>query len=133
MAHLDLRVSPSGSTPIYRQLMEQITNLVASDQLSPGQRLPSVRRLAEQLVINPNTVARAYRQLEAVGTVDTRRGSGVFVSDPGAPLSTRHRQQVLAERVDALLVHARQLGVDDPELMEMIERRRILLATGTER
>lgn len=132
MKHLDLRVSPSEGKPIYRQLVEQLTYLVAAGRLEAGARLPPVRQLAAQLVINPNTVARAYRQLEAAGTVSTRPGAGVFVSDGGSPLSREHKHRVLAERIDLLLSEAHQLGVDDETLYDLIRQRRALLATGTE-
>jgi len=124
MVHLDIRVSPSEGKPIYRQLVEQITYLVASGHLVAGQRLPPVRKLAEQLVINPNTVARAYRHLENVGTVVGRAGSGVFVTDTGSPLSLEHKHRLLADRIDRLLSEARQLGVDHVTLLALLDERR---------
>ena len=131
MMRLDLRISPAEGKPIYRQLVEQISYLVASGRLQAGERLPAVRRLAEQLVINPNTVARAYRQLEAAGAVTARSGSGVFVSDAGSPLSVEHKHRVLAERIDRLLSEACQLDIDDEDLLRLIAQRVELLATGT--
>jgi len=128
MTHLDLRISTSEGKPIYRQLVEQITYLVASGRLEQGQRLPPVRKLAEQLVINPNTVARAYRRLEGAGTVAARPGAGVFVTDTGSPMSLEYRHRLLAERIDLLLSEARQLGVDRTTLLELLEQRRSRLA-----
>ena len=68
--------------------------------------------LAERLVVNPNTVARAYRELESAGVVEKRRTAGTYVSESGSPLARRERMKILAERVDALLAEARQLGID---------------------
>ena len=68
--------------------------------------------LAERLLINPNTVARAYRELEVAGVVDKRGTAGTFVSDAGSPLARRERLRILTERIDALLAEARQLGFD---------------------
>ena len=74
---MQLKISLRDGTPIYLQLINQVKYLVAAERLAPGEALPSVRKLAEQLVINPNTVARAYRELEAAGVLTTRRGAGV--------------------------------------------------------
>ncbi len=79
--------------------------------------------LAEKLVVNPNTVARAYRELESAGVVEKRRTAGTFVSEAGSPLARRERLRILSERVDALLAEARQMGVDTRELIELIARR----------
>ena len=100
---MQIRISQEDGTPVYQQLVTQIRMLVASGRLEEGQQLPPVRRLAEQLTINPNTVARAYRELETAGVVVTRRGSGVFVSDGTSPLSRKERNRLLNERIDALL------------------------------
>lgn len=125
MNHLDVRVGPSDGRPIYRQLVEQVQRLVVTGRLRPGERLPAVRRLAEQLLINPNTVARAYRELEAAGTVASRVGSGVFVREASSsPLSSAEKSRVLGERIDLLLTEARQLGVAHAALLTLIERRR---------
>jgi len=85
--------------------------------------LPAVRKLAEQLLINPNTVARAYRELEAEGVVSARRGAGVFVSAAGSPLSKREKTKRLNERIDGLLAEATQLGFDLDALLRLVEQR----------
>ncbi|HKI18461.1 MAG TPA: GntR family transcriptional regulator, partial [Isosphaeraceae bacterium] len=89
----------------------------------PGEELPPIRVLAERLVVNPNTVARAYRELEAAGVVEKRRTAGTFVSEAGSPLARRERIKILTERVDALLAEARQLGIGVNEVVELIGRR----------
>ena len=85
--------------PIYRQIADQIKFLVASGRLHAGEQLPPVRKLAEQLVVNPNTVARAYRELEVVGLVTARQGSGAFVSGNGSPLAWKEKSKRLTERI----------------------------------
>ena len=118
-----LRISPADPAPIYLQIVNQVKYLVASGRLSPEEQLPPVRRLAEQLVVNPNTVARAYRELEAAGVLTTRRGAGVFVSNGGSPLARREQRRILAERIDALLAEARQMNVAYDELQTLIRKR----------
>jgi GntR family transcriptional regulator len=118
-----IRVSAHDGVPIYLQIVNQVKYLVASKRLSPGDALPSVRKLAEQLVVNPNTVARAYRELEAAGILTTRPGAGVYVSDAGSPLSRGEQMKILTERVDVLLAEAQHLNVDLDALIELIRKR----------
>ena len=120
---MQIHVSQTAGTPYYTQVVQQIKTLVASGRLSTGDQLPPVRKLAEQLLINPNTVARAYRELESAGIVVSKRGSGVFVAESGSPLSQKEKQRILGERIDALLVEASQLGVSVEALGKMLEQR----------
>jgi GntR family transcriptional regulator len=76
-----LRLSPTSGTPLYVQLVERLKHSIATGAIKPGEQLPSVRKMAEDLLINPNTVVRAYRDLESEGIVELRHGSGVFVSE----------------------------------------------------
>lgn len=76
-----LRLNPSSGSPLYLQLVEHIKHSIESGAIKPGEQLPSVRRMAEDIVINPNTVVRAYRELERDGIVVLKHGSGVFVRD----------------------------------------------------
>lgn len=120
---MQLRISDQDGVPIYVQVVRQIKYLVSSGRLPPGEQLPPVRKLAQQLLINPNTVARAYRELETEGFVSSRQGAGVFVADGVSPLARREQQRLLAERIDVLLTEARQMQVDEESLIEMIRRR----------
>ena len=120
---MQIHVSDSSGAPYYQQVVSQIRLLVASGRLEPGEQLPAVRKLAEQLLINPNTVARAYRELEAEGVVSARRGAGVFVSEGGSPLSKREKTKRLSERIDGLLAEATQLGFDLDALLRLVEQR----------
>jgi GntR family transcriptional regulator len=120
---MDIHISPNDGLPIYLQIVNQVKYLVASGRLAPGEELPAIRVLAEQLVVNPNTVARAYRELEFAGVVEKRRTAGTYVSGAGSPLARRERLKILTERVDALLAEARQLGVRTDDVVELIRRR----------
>jgi DNA-binding transcriptional regulator YhcF (GntR family) len=120
---MDIHISANDGLPIYLQIVNQVKYLVASGRLAPGEELPAIRVLAEQLVVNPNTVARAYRELEIAGVVEKRRTAGTYVSGAGSPLARRERLKILTERVDALLAEARQLGVRTDDVVELIRRR----------
>jgi GntR family transcriptional regulator len=79
--------------------------------------------LAHRLLINPSTVARAYRELESAGIVEKRRTAGTYVSDQGSPLARRERVKILAERIDALLAEARQMNIALEDVIKLIEQR----------
>src|ERR1700743_1331769 len=106
---MQIHISTTDGVPIYQQIVNQIKYLVSSGRLTAGEELPPIRALAEKLVINPNTVARAYRELENAGIVEKRRTAGTYVSDQGSPLARRERLKILTQRVDALLAEAGQL------------------------
>lgn len=120
---MDIRISTSDGLPIYLQIVNQVKYLVASGRLEAGEELPSIRALADRLVINPNTVARAYRELEVAGIVTKRRTTGTYVSAAGSPLARRQRIRILAERVDALLAEARNMGLEIDEVIELVHER----------
>src|SRR5271154_4895992 len=101
---MQLHVSTGDGVPIYLQIVNQVKYLVASGRLAPGEEVPPIRVLAEKLLINPNTVARAYRELERTGFVTKRSTAGTFVSDARPPLARGECLAVLHERADALLV-----------------------------
>ncbi|MCP4784208.1 MAG: GntR family transcriptional regulator [Fuerstiella sp.] len=120
---MQIRISQDDGTPIYQQVVSQVKLLVSSGRLDEGEQLPAVRKLAEQLLINPNTVARAYRELESSGVVVSRRGSGVFVSDSGSPLSRREKNRILNDRIDALLAESVQLDFDLENVVTLVRQR----------
>ena len=124
---MDIRVSTNDGKPIYMQIVSQITYLVASGRLEAGAELPAIRVLAEQLLVNPNTVARAYRELETAGVVEKRRTAGTYVSDQRSPLARRERVKILTERIDALLAESRQMDVPFDDLVKLLRERRALL------
>src|SRR5215471_5924045 len=120
---MQIHISPSDGVPIYLQIVQQVKYLVGAGRLAPGEELPPIRVLAEQLLINPNTVARAYRELETAGIVTKRRTAGTYVSDAGSPLARRERVKILAERIDALLAEARQMNIAIEEVVELVRER----------
>jgi GntR family transcriptional regulator len=125
-----IHISPNDGVPIYLQIVTQVKYLVASGRLAAGEELPPIRVLAEQLLVNPNTVARAYRELELAGVVTKRRTAGTYVSDAGSPLARRERLKILTERIDALLAEARQMGVRTEEVVELLHQRDEVLRAG---
>jgi GntR family transcriptional regulator len=120
---LRIHISSNDGVPIYQQIVNQVKYLFASGRLSAGEELPPIRVLAEQLIVNPNTVARAYRELERAGLVEKRRTAGTYVSNTGSPLALSERRKIVTERVDALLAEARQLGIGVDQVVELIVQR----------
>jgi GntR family transcriptional regulator len=120
---MQIRLSPDSGVPIYLQVVNQVKYLVAAGRLAPGEELPPIRTLAEQLVVNPNTIARAYRELERAGVVSMKRTAGTYVSEAGTTLARRQRLKIVAERIDALLAEARQLDVSIDDLIDLLRER----------
>ena len=120
---MEFQVDPTTRVPIYRQLMDQIRLAVARGRLKPGSRLPSVRVLSRELVVNPNTIARVYTELEREGVLNTRPGLGVFVAEPQADLSAAARRQRLAEIIDGFLTDAVHLGFSADEVLSAVAKR----------
>src|SRR5438270_7775696 len=114
------RTNPSSGVPLYLQLMEQVKHAIETGALRPGEQLPGIRPLSEELVINPNTVAKVYRELEHEGIIELRHGSGAFVSQNArAPklAKTLRAARSIAGTVERL--HA--LGRSDDELRRLFE------------
>jgi GntR family transcriptional regulator len=128
---MQLAIDPASGAPIYLQIVNQVKYLVAAGRLSPGEEVLPIRALAEQLVINPNTVARAYLELERAGVVVKRHGSGTFVAHSPPSLSRSRRQKILTERADALLTEARQLGVGFDEVLDLLRTRHGKMQSAT--
>jgi GntR family transcriptional regulator len=120
---VQLHISSADGVPIYLQIVNQVKYLVAAGRLAPGDEMPPIRVLAEQLLVNPNTVARAYRELEGAGLVEKRRTAGTYVSDQGSPLARKERLRILTDRVDALLAEASQMNVPVEDVVKLIEQR----------
>lgn len=120
---MEFRIDPASRLPIYRQLGNQIREGVARGRLRPGVQLPSVRDLSRTLVVNPNTVARVYTELEREGVLHTRQGLGVFVAEPKAELTKLARKQRLEELLDRLLTEAVYLGFAAEEVVAAVAER----------
>jgi GntR family transcriptional regulator len=117
------QIDAASRSPIYRQLAQQIREAVARGRLAPESRLPSVRDLSRQLVINPNTVARVYTELEREGVLNTRPGLGVFVAQPRNDLTKKARKDRLTTLVDQLLTEAVHLGFSAEESLALVSER----------
>jgi GntR family transcriptional regulator len=128
---MQIHITTADGLPIYLQIVNQIKYLVAAGRLTAGAELPPIRVLAEQLVVNPNTVARAYRELELAGIVEKRRTAGTYVSDQGSPLARRERLKILSQKLDALLAEARQMDIPFEEVMKLAERRHSALVSNS--
>ena len=117
--HLDM----ASGVPIYAQLVQQVRYLIAAGRLRPGEEMPPIRVLAERLVINPNTVVRAYRDLEQCGLVVKRSTTGTFVADGAESLAAADALKALAPPTDTLVAVARRHRVEQDELLEIVRRR----------
>lgn len=113
----------SGSQPIYQQIVDQIRFRILSTQLKSGDELPTIRGLAESLKVNPNTIARAYRELEHEGLVEKRRTTGTFVAEVNGTINRTRRKSLLTPEIDKLLVLASHVGAAPDELSELIASR----------
>jgi GntR family transcriptional regulator len=120
---MQINLNAHDGVPIYLQVVNQIKYLVASGRLVDGDELPAIRVLAEQLLVNPNTIARAYRELEAGGVVEKRRTAGTFVSSAGSPLARKERLKILTQRVDQLLAEAQQMNLALDDVIKLIHQR----------
>ncbi|MCK6445481.1 MAG: GntR family transcriptional regulator [Planctomycetes bacterium] len=120
---MNLRIDPASPEPIFEQIVFRVKNAVAQGELGGGDRLPSVRELARDLAINPNTVARAYETLEAAGVIVRRQGAGCFVSERGSGLATSERRRRLDELVDRLVTEGFHLGYGARELRDALSER----------
>ena len=122
-----IRINEQDGVPIYLQIVNQVKFLIASGRLEPNEEMPPIRVLAEQLTVNPNTVARAYRELELAGVVTKKRTAGTYVSDGAPRLSREECLRILTERIDALLAEARQMDIDSQEVLDLISQRKELM------
>lgn len=114
-------VDSTSPTPIYAQLDRSIRAAIATGQLQPGARLPTVRQLAVDLAVNANTVARVYAQLERDGILETRRGVGTFVRESPSPQAARaHRERELRELIRRFVGDSALLGFTLPELITQL-------------
>ncbi len=124
---MQIHISGADGVPIYLQIVNQVKYLVASGRLQAGDELPAIRVLADRLIVNPNTVARAYRELETAGIVEKRRTAGTYVTDQRSPLARRERLRILTERIDALLAEARQMDVSFEDIAKLVDQRHAAL------
>jgi len=127
------RPNPASGVPIYLQLMEQVKHSIETGVLRPGEQLPGMRPLAEQLVINPNTVAKAYRELEHEGVIELRQGAGAFVSANGPARKLTDRMRTAQTIVAGALEKLRERGLTDEEIRRLVEAHLAGLGPGGQR
>ncbi|HVF49012.1 MAG TPA: GntR family transcriptional regulator [Pyrinomonadaceae bacterium] len=120
--------NPSSGVPIYLQLMEQIKHAVETGALAAGEQLPGIRKVAEDLVINPNTVAKAYRELEHEGVIELRQGAGAFVAERARGARGQQQNEARAEQLRGMLPAVRNLlaklealGLTEEEMRRLFE------------
>ena len=118
--HLDLK----SGVPFYRQIIDQVKSAMATGRLEPGNRLPTVRQLAVDLSVNPNTVSRAYTELELTGLVDTHMGSGTFVGQKKVEQDDVERRRILDEICQEFLSRASSHGFILDDILENLEQRK---------
>ena len=124
---MEIQINPTNDVPIYRQIVNQVRYLVAFGSLEPDRPLPSIRTLAVELKVSPNTIVKAYEELAAQGVVQRRRGCGTFVSCDCTRLADGQWRHLIEPRIDALLVEAQQLNVPPEALLELMQRRQAIL------
>lgn len=116
-----LKVDHSSGVPIYRQIMEQIKYSIARGALKGGDQLPAIRQLSLELQVNPNTVVKAYSELEHGQVIETRRGMGTFISDKKIAISKDGKMEIISKLVERLVVEAVQLEFDENDIHQMID------------
>lgn len=118
-----LQINFKSGLPVYLQIVEQVKAAAASGALQPGEALPSIRPVAEELRVNRNTVAKAYAELESLGLIETAPGKGCFLKENHSPLRKEVRRQMLVEEIDQAIVMAHNLQVPGPEFVELVQQR----------
>lgn len=114
-------IESANGLPIYDQIVRQVTFAVAQGAVRPGERIPSVRDLAKQLAVNPNTVARAYRELQGAGVVETVRGMGLEVANGATAACKTQRERLVRERLRGVIVEAERSGLDADRIRSIVE------------
>ncbi len=115
------RLNPGSGVPIYLQIMEQIKHAVENGVLRPGEQLPGIRKLAESMVMNPNTVAKAYRELEHEGIVELRQGAGAFINENLNSKELIDRMQTARPVVDKAVERLLALGLSEEEIKRLVD------------
>jgi GntR family transcriptional regulator len=118
---MDLRISSSSGVPIYQQLMEQIKHAVDTGAIRSGEQLPTIRKIAEELTMNPNTVARAYRELEHERLIEVRHGSGAYVAERSASSAKAAGIRKAGEVLRPAMERGLALGLSEEEFRRVFE------------
>jgi len=115
---MQIRIDNASDRPVYQQIIDQVKRDIALGRIIKNEKLPTVRQLAGQIAINPNTIAKAYRQLEQQGIIVTKAGAGAFVANLDSNLSRSVRKKVLSEELERIAVDAFHMQIDSQTLLE---------------
>jgi len=118
---MQFRIDNASDRPVYLQIVDQVKRDIAIGRLLREERLPTVRQLAQQLAINPNTIAKAYRQLEQEGIIVTKAGAGAFVASLDSNLSKTVRKRIICEQIERIVVDAFHMQIDKPMLVDWFQ------------
>jgi GntR family transcriptional regulator len=121
-AHFGFRLDAHSGVPVYRQLIDQVQAAIATGALRPGDQLPTVRLVAVELAINPNTVSRAYREMEIRGILDTQQGTGTFVADRQVEPLPEERERQLVQLVGEFVSRAGAAGLTASDLIKALHK-----------
>ena len=120
---IEFKLDLKSGVPFHRQIVDQIRYVIASDRLMPGEQLPTVRELAVHLSVNPNTVRKAYSELEILGILDTQQGTGTFVSHQQVEIGEAEKERMLSQICDELVARGNQYGFTLKEIVTQMQRR----------
>ena len=120
---MQFRIDNGGDRPVYQQIIDQVKRDVALGRLLTGEKLPTVRQLAGLLAINPNTIAKAYRQLEQEGIIVTRPGAGAFIADINSTMSMSVRKRILCDDIERVIVEAVHMQIEKQSIIEWFVER----------
>jgi GntR family transcriptional regulator len=120
---IEFKLDLKSGVPFHRQIVDQIRYGIASDRLMPGEQLPTVRELAVHLSVNPNTVRKAYSELEILGILDTQQGTGTFVSHQQVEIGEAEKERMLRQICDELVARGNQYGFTLKEIVTHMQRR----------
>ncbi|MCP4603713.1 MAG: GntR family transcriptional regulator [Proteobacteria bacterium] len=121
---IDFKMDPRSGVPFYRQIVDQIRHGIATGRLLVGERLPTVRALAVELSINPNTISKAYRELEIQNILESQQGTGTFVGSASPNISQKERRQKLMSICDELVTIAGSYGFTQRDLIDELKKRK---------
>ena len=120
---IEFNISPGGSEPIYKQIMNQVRRGISSGKLRPGDMLPSIRGLAESLVVNPNTIAKAYREMVQEGIIESRQGIGYLIAKHRKVLSDDERFRRLDQSLELFINDVVMLDMNPKEILKALEKK----------
>jgi GntR family transcriptional regulator len=120
--HMFFSIDANNGVAIYEQIVRQVKFAIAEESLRPGQLLPSVRTLSVQLALNPNTIARAYQQLQSDGVLESLRGRGLAVCQGATKACREERRSIIADRLQSVLTEALHGGLTAPEIEDIVRK-----------